>query len=66
MNLRRTAGHDPWSSGGSIQMVDPRTLDLGSVRDIGILDNNPSLLVKSSISEGVRLYKLDPGISCRR
>jgi hypothetical protein len=47
---------DPWSSGGSIQMVDPRTAGPGilpphqaasnklqacrSIGDIGILDNN--------------------------
>ena len=31
MNLRRTAGPDPWSNGGSILMGPPEPLDLGSV-----------------------------------
>ena len=32
MNLRRIAGHDPWSICGKLTAVNP-TLDLGSVND---------------------------------
>ena len=40
-SLRRTAGPDPWSLVKNMAIWRPVVInDLGSVRDIGILDNN--------------------------
>jgi len=58
MNLQKIADPDPWSIHKLVR-DETRRMDLGSVGRVRDCTGSGPL-VKSSISEGVRLYKLDP------